>query len=183
MTSPIFNRLRAIAQTDAQADAHKNLLLATLVSHPAVKEAFRMVPADIRKHAWLSPAKYDNNVGFGVSLRDLSGFKDPRLLRALAPFTGSEWDAYTQDWPHARNRDYRFLRTVVFTPEQSAKMQRLPSARWLSKHNHAWMVPTSVKIGVTVYAYVKEDSETCRVVVTGIEEQVVRTEKKEFICA
>lgn len=183
MSTHIFNKTNRAAQFDAMVDAHKNMLLATLSSHPAVKEAFQRIPADMRKDAWLCAAKYDSQVTVGVTLRDLSGFKDPRLLRALAPFTGTEWQAATQDWPGSFNRDFRFRHTALFTPEQQAKMERLPSARWLIKHDRAWMIPTHVIVYVNIYAYVKEDSENCRVVVTGIEETLVRTEKKEFICA
>lgn len=183
MSTPIFNKTNRAAQFDAMVDAHKNMLLATLSSHSAVKEAFQLIPADMRKGAWIGAAKYDNHVTVGVTLRDLSGFKDSRLLHALAPFTGTEWQATTQDWPGAFNRDFRFQRTVHFTSEQEAKIKRVPSARWLIKHDHAWMIPTHVIVCVNIYAYVKEDSENCRVVVTGIEEKVVRTEKKEFICA
>jgi hypothetical protein len=45
------------------------------------------------------------------------------------------------------------------------------------------MVPTEMRINVSIYAYVKADSPTCRVVVTGVKERVIREETKEIVCA
>ena len=43
--------------------------------------------------------------------------------------------------------------------------------------------PLTFELSVYVFAYVKADSAACRIVVTGVEEKVVRTEIKEIVCA
>lgn len=40
-----------------------------------------------------------------------------------------------------------------------------------------------LRVQVKVFAYVKSDSPLCRVVVTGMKEEVVRTAIKQIVCA
>ena len=179
-----FARELAVAKARATAQRHQRIVRALLVTHPAIKETFNMLPPALRADAWLSAAEYDDSVCIGVSLRDLPGFKAPVLQRALAPFLSTEWTASTQDYAGSTpNRDFKFSRRVYFTPEQQEAIKRHPSARWLSANDLAHMIPTSIALSVGIYAYVKPDSPTCRVVVTGVTERVVREEIKEIVCA
>ena len=179
-----FARELALAKARATTSKHQRTLRALLVQHPAIKDAFQALPPALRADAWLSAAEYDDAVSIGLTLRDLPGFKAPLLQRALAPFLSPEWTASTQDYAGSTpNRDFKFSRRVYFTPEQQEAIERHPSARWLRANDMGHAVPTSLMLYVGIYAYVTPDSPTCRVVVTGIKEEVVRTEVKEIVCA
>lgn len=179
-----FARELAVAKARATAQRHQRTLRALLVLHPAIKDAFQALPPALRSDAWLSAAEYDDSVAIGVSLRDLPGFKAPVLQRALAPFLSTEWTASTQDYAGSTpNRDFRFSQRVPLTQTLAQTIARHPSARWLSANDFGHMIPTSIALSVGIYAYVKADSPTCRVVVTGVTERVVREEVKEIVCA
>jgi hypothetical protein len=171
------------AKRDAMALRHSTMLREMLLQHPAVKETFNLLPRAVRPDAWISGAgSHGFGVGIGLSLRDLSGFKDKALLRVLERFAGEEWAATTRDWPSTLNRDFIFKRTVPFTAEQQDAVTRHPSARWLAAHDADYAIPLRIEVTVQIYAYVKSDSETCRVVVKGVTERVIREEVKEFVC-
>lgn len=181
-----FARQLARAKRHAAVDQHARALRALLVTHPAVKDAFQALPAAVRGEAWLTRAEYDATVSIGVSLQDLPSFKAPILERTLAPFLSPEWEARTQDSTYMQpNRDYRFTRTIPLDPDSALArtIERHPSARWLETHGASHHIPTRIVLTVAVYAYVKPDSPTCRVVVTGVTERVVREEVKEIVCA
>ena len=184
MSKSHFARELTATKARATAQRHQRILRALLVTHPAIKETFNMLPPTLRADAWLSAAEYDDNVSIGVSLRDLPGFKAPVLQRALAPFLSPAWKASTQDYAGSTpNRDFKFSRRVYFTPEQQEAIERHPSARWLRANDMGYTIPTSLMLYVGIYAYVTPDSPTCRVVVTGVTERVVREEIKEIVCA
>lgn len=184
MSKSHFARELASAKARATAQRHQRTLRALLVTHPAIKETFNMLPPALRADAWLSAAEYDDSVSIGVSLRDLPGFKAPVLQRALAPFLSPAWTASTQDYAGSTpNRDFKFSQRVPLTQALAQTIARHPSARWLSANDFGHMIPTSIMLSVGIYAYVKPDSPTCRVVVTGVTERVVREEIKEIVCA
>ena len=181
-----FARQLSRAKRSTAAQQHARALRALLVAHPAVKDAFQALPAAARAEAWLTPAEYDENIAIGVSLRDLPSFKAPVLERTLAPFLSPEWEARTQDSTYMQpNRDFHFTRTIRLDPDSALArtIERHPSARWLETHGASHHIPTRLVLTVAVYAYVKPDSPTCRVVVKGVIERVVREEVKEIVCA
>jgi hypothetical protein len=181
-----FARQLSRAKHRAAVDQHARALRALLVTHPAVKDAFQALPAAARAEAWLIRAEYDASVSIGAALRDLPSFKAPVLERTLAPFLSPEWGASTQDFAYDQpNRDYRFMRIIRLDPDSTLArtIARHPSARWLETHGASHHIPTRLVLTVAIYAYVKADSPTCRVVVTGVTERVVREEVKEIVCA
>lgn len=84
-------------------------------------------------------------VSFGVNLHNLDGLKDRRLERVLeAPMSmdSPEWSVSNSDYPASLNRDYYFSTRVQVGDE-------------------------TVQIALSVCAYVRSDSPTCRKVVVG----------------
>jgi hypothetical protein len=145
---------------------------------------------------WLDVDQHAETVRIGVSLRDLDSFKDARLLKVLEAFigdgaadgSGAEWESSTADYAFTMpNRDYSFTRKLSLAdPTRLPPGLRKALSRahdTLNALNH-WdpATPSELKIIVNVYAYVKSDSPLCRVVVTGIEEKIVRQEIKEIVC-
>lgn len=165
---------------------HTAALRALLIQHPEIKAAFNRLPPALRADAWIGGPEYGTAVQIGLTLSNLDSFKDKTLIKALAPFTTDDaWEAHTSDWAgNQPNRDYIFSRTLylVHTPAIHDAIQRHPSARWLRANDHAHAVPTMLDLRVAIYAYVKSDSPTCRVVVKGVTERVVREEVKEIVC-
>ena len=149
-----FTKQAAQAARSARDTAKRMARRAALVKHPAVKEAFESFPLRLRRQVCMSLSDYSDTVRISLTLRNLDSFKDKTLLSVLEPF--ATWDSHTADYTYGMpNRDYKF------------------------KMNHA----DGFTLGVFVWAYVKEDSPLCRIVVTGIKEEVVRTEVKEIVCA
>jgi len=168
----------AQARYKAQVEAHRAALRPLFLSHPAVAEALRALPASVRKYATVGASDYTNAVFITVLLSDLRSLRDTRLTRVLERFADHSWRATTRDYTFGDqpNRDYEFERRVpVALPANNAHV------RWLDKHEHH--VTNTFVLYVRVNAYVKSDSPLCRVVVTGVTEKVVREEVKEIVCA
>jgi hypothetical protein len=168
----------AQARYKAQVEAHRAALRPLFLSHPAVAEALRALPASVRKLANVASSEYTNAVFISVTLHGLRSLRDTRLTRVLERFADHSWHAATHDYTFGDqpNRDYEFERLVpVALPASNAHV------RWLDKHEHH--VPSTFTLNVRVNAYVKSDSPLCRVVVTGVTEKVVREETKEIVCA
>lgn len=183
MTKPAFARAAASVAHTMLVDKHVAALAPMLLKHPAIKATFNMLPRKLRQDAWLIHYDKGTAVSIGLSIRNLSGFKDKALIATLAPFTGNEWYASTSDWPGDQpNRDFRFQRDVPMPEALASAIARHPSARWLQAHGEEHRVPRSVSVSVYIYAYVRSDSPTCRTVVKGFEERVVREEIKEIVC-
>jgi hypothetical protein len=177
MTTSITQRI-AQARYKSQVEAHRAALRPFFLSHPAVAEALRSLPAPVRKLANVASSEYTNAVFISVTLYGLRSLRDARLTRVLERFSDISWHATTRDYTFGDqpNRDYEFERLVpVALPASNAHV------RWLDKHEHH--VPISFSLYIRVNAYVKSDSPTCRVVVTGVTERVVREEVKEIVCA
>lgn len=113
-------------------------------------------------HRWLSVGweSKPESVGSGgaetitlsMSMHDLDGLKSKQLCDVLERLVDAD-AVETKDYASSLNRDYEFW-------------FRLPDI---------WM-------RVRICAYVRSDSPTCRKVLVGTEERVVREEKFEIVC-
>ena len=100
----------------------------------------------------------DSSIYLYVVMSNLDGFKDERLVDAIDRLMlCADWETETQDWAASLNRDFKF--SVTTTREDGKRI-------W----NH-----------VTIAAYARSDSPTCRKVVVGQETKVV--DKYEIICS
>lgn len=162
------------AAQEAHATAALVAIRPTLLRQPALRKVYNQIPAALRKYASLSLSSYANEVYLNCQLYDLDSFKDERLLKALAPF--ADWEGNTNDYTFkSPNRDFHFHKE--FTWEHDTRSIAYKKLVKLDK------LPHHYAIRMAVYAYVKEDSPLCRVVVTGIEEKVVRNEIRQIVCA
>ena len=176
----------------ARIAQHRRVLHAALGRLPQVRKAFLTYTRALRSlpqagpdaAPWLSVGEYGPEVTMGMAVRDLPSLKDEGLMRVLAAFAGDEWTAtstdYTFDVP---NRDYRFRRDIADPLEHlrlTAAEKR--SLAWLSEHA-PYELPKTAALTVSVYAYVKGDSDSCRIEVVGIEEAVIKHEIKRIVCA
>lgn len=153
-----FSKQIAQAKDNARAEARARLARTKLLNNPAVKEAFEMIPLNLRSKAQISLSQFSNSVFISMPVFDLDSFKDKRFTNVLERFI--DWETSTSDYTYgAPNKDVRFTKRLVE-----------PSVGCFS-------------IDVTVMAYVKEDSPLCRIVTTGFKEEVVRTEIKQIVCA
>ena len=153
-----FSKQVATAKASAIDAAKRIALKPLLLKHPEVKAAFNLMPAKVRKDATLSLSSYGNVVFISVIVHDLDSFKDKKLTSILERFI--DWETTTSEYTSGvPNKDFRF-----------------------DKKCHDEKVG-DFEISVAVYAYVKADSPLCRIVVTGVTEEVVRKETKQIVCA
>ena len=168
-------------------EQHRSVLHAACMRMPEVKRAFTLLTRAMPEHnpwPWLSVGTYSPTVDVGVSTRDLASFKDPALMFLLSPFAGDEWTPETTDYTYSEpNRDYRFKREI-HNPLSGLRLTAAErrSLAWLEEHS-PWSVPKVCTLTVAVYAYVKADSDACRIEVVGIEEEVIKKEVKRIVCA
>ena len=153
-----FSKHAATAKAAAVEAARRIALKPALLKHPEVKAAFNTLPIKLRKDAQLALSTYGNTVFISVTMYDLDSFKDKKLTTALERFL--DWETTTNEYTSGLpNKDFRF-----------------------DKKCHDDKVG-EFEISVAVYAYVKSDSPLCRIVVTGVTEEVVRKETKQIVCA
>ncbi len=153
-----FSKEVAKATRQARAEAKRMTLKTTLLKHPAVKEAFDLIPLNLRKDATVAMSSFTNTVLINVHMLDLDSFKDKKFTNLLERFI--DWETTTNDYTYgAPNRDVRF--------DRSYEDEKLGP----------------FIISVQVMAYVKYDSPLCRIVTTGYTEEVVRKEVKQIVCA
>lgn len=153
-----FSKQVATAKTSAIEAAKRMALKLLLLRHPEVKATFNLLPAKVRKDATLQLSTYGNSVFINFVMYDLDSFKDTQLTKVLEKFI--DWDTTTNDYcGRVPNKDFRF-----------------------DKKCHDDKVG-DFEISVSVYAYVKADSPLCRIVVTGVTEEIVRKEVKQIVCA
>ena len=148
---------KQVAQTTRLARATAKQLSArvALLKHPAVRAAFEAFPPVIRKDVDISLSTYGDSVYMNTTMRNLESFKVPKLTCLLERFMGDEWRARVSEYPNdTPNKDFHFERQV-----------------------------DGFTLNVAIFAYVKSDSPLCRVVVTGVTEEVVRREVKQIVCA
>lgn len=167
------------AQRNATINAHQTAMRIEIARHPAVKEVLKMFPPAMREDLRFSVSDYSDSATFMLRLIDLDSFKDKTLTKLLTKFAGDEWQTQTADYANSEmpNRDFSFNREIPWTPKPSKH------TRWIEKNCGAYHIPTTFKISVMLFTYVKSDSPTCRIVVEGYEEEVVRKEIKKIVCA
>lgn len=154
----IFSKQVALAKEKASEEAKRIALKPRLLRHPEVKAAFNLLPAKVRKDATLTLSTYGNVVFISMVMQELDSFKDKQLTTMLERFL--DWNTTTNDFTSGvPNKDFRFDKK--FTDDKVGEFE----------------------ISVAVYAYVKADSPLCRIVVTGVTEEVVRKEVKQIVCA
>ena len=154
-----FSKQAANAARQTREEAKRLILKANLLKHHAVKEAFERIPLKLRKSASLTLSCFSNSVFISLAMSDLDSFKDKRFTNLIERFI--DWETSTTDYTSTDvpNKDVRF-----------------------EQKNYDHKVG-SFTIYVTVMAYVKSDSPLCRIVVTGVTEEVVRKEVKQIVCA
>ena len=168
-------------------EQHRSVLHDACMRLPEVKRAFALLTRATSENnpwPWLSVGAYTPTIDIGVSMRNLDSFKDTSLLRLLSQFAGDEWTPETTDYTYSEpNRDYRFKREI-HNPLSGLRLTAAErrSLAWLEAHD-GWCVPKVCTLTVAVYAYVKADSDACRIEVVGIEEEVVKKEIKRIVCA
>jgi len=153
-----FTKQIAAASLEVKTQAKRTLERAKFLRHPAVKATFNSIPPKLRKEATLSCSSFSGAININISMHDLDSFKDAKLTRLLEKFI--DWETSVSEFTHYRpNKDFSFSKTVE---TDNGEM---------------------FKLNVFVYAYVKEDSPLCRIVVAGFTEEVVRREIKKIVCA
>lgn len=168
------------AKQDAIANAHRAAVRIRLLENTAVRAMLNLFPRSLRKEVHISCSDYTNTVTFSLYLRDLDSLKDKRLMRTLEVFaTDPSWTAHSNDYTYeVPNRDYRFNKKIAIPMPANAH------TRWLIKHGYIWQDDTlPVDIQVFISAYVKADSDACRIEVVDRVEKVVIEEVKRIVCA
>ena len=168
-----------IAQRNATAALHKQAIRIELARHPVVRNILMMFPPALRENVNLGVSDYSDAVHLTLTIRDLDSFKDKTLTKVLAKFAIDDaWQARTTDYTHSDtpNRDFNFTRTVAWTPKTSKH------TKWLDDTCGEHRIPNEFTVYLTLYTYVKSDSPTCRIVVKGIQEEIVRKEITEIVC-
>ena len=154
----IFSKQVATAKANAIEAAKRLALKPLILKHPEVKAAFNLLPAKVRKDATLALSSYGNTVFISLTMYDLDSFKDKQLTSVLERFL--DWETTTNEYTSGLpNKDFRF--------DKKCKDDKAGE----------------FEISVAVYAYVKSDSPLCRIVVTGVTEEIVRKETKQIVCA
>jgi hypothetical protein len=204
MKNPTFAQRIKEATLDAAAQRHMNAVRTESLTHPEVKRAYDAIPAAYKRqpkwcsktndyvgpnqYIYIDVASYSNMVTINITLNGLKDLKkDKRLTSLLATFLTPEWTAQpTTDctWSEqSRGRVFSFYREV--SPHRVQPTH--PSVKWLRKQGRTWNLDAHMnnplRIRVVINAYVKEDNETCRIEVTEVREEVVRTEVKRLVCA
>lgn len=169
-----FKTKAKIAARGAAIEAARAVLRVSLVRQQVVARVFNSLPVAARADARLSLAGSSDCVYISLFLRGLDSFKDKRLVSVLEKF--ADWQSNTIDYTSGSqpNRDYNFHRDFTWDHDK-----RSIAYKKLTKES--CYVPETFNINVGVYAYVKEDSETCRIVVKEREE-VVKREERFIVC-
>jgi len=143
------------ARKSLRADAAKYKVLDAKLKSlaPEIKAVYEMFPPAHRRNIQVYGDVWNDTLRMALSLHDLDSFKDQKLTRLLEKF--ADWEASTSDFTHGNpNRDYYFT------------------------FHH----PRGLTFKVAIYAYVKSDSPTCKVVVRGITQRVIEEEIREIVC-
>jgi hypothetical protein len=168
-----------IAQRNATIALHKHAIRVELARHPEVKNILMLFPPAMREEVRLEISGYTDTVNLMLTLRDLDSFKDKALTKLLTKFASDDaWQARTVDYTHSEtpNRDFTFTRDIPWTPKPSKH------TKWIDENCGDYHIPQAFRIHVSLYTYVKSDSPTCRIVVKGIQEEIVRKEITEIVC-
>ncbi len=110
---------------------------------------------------------------------------DKRLARLLKVYLTPDWEALPRNdlaTDYARGRTWEFTKEVAVHTKESH-----PSVKWLRKNDKTWdlddHMKKPMKIRVFISGYVRDDNTTCRIEVTEVREEMVRTEVKRLVCA
>ncbi len=182
MPKSIIGSKFAIVRQRTLASAHRAALRVRMVDAPEVRAILNLFPRALRKDVHIDVSDYNptNLLTFSVYLRDLDSLKDKRLARTLMPFLAEEWESHTNDYTYdTPNRDYRFNKKIEI------KRPTNEHTRWLV--SHAYMPygegTMPVEIQIFISAYVKADSDSCRIEVVERKEKIVIEEVKRIVCA
>jgi hypothetical protein len=172
----------AQVKQDAIANVHRAALRVRILEAPAVQAILQLFPRNVRKDVRVNCSDYSNNITFSLYMRDLDSLKAKPLLRVLEAFVSDPgWDSSSSDYTHDKpNRDYRFTKKLPIP------MPATPAARWLEKNAYFWhddKTTLPVEINIFISAYVKQDSDSCRIEVVERIEEVVIKEVKRIVCA
>lgn len=203
MAKTFAQRVKEDRLTNA-ATRHMQVIRGENILHPEVKRTYDAIPAaykreqrwDTEQRKYIGPdqriyidaSQYGSTVNIGITLYGLSSIKTAsRLTRLLAVFLTPEWTAK----PTADNTYSEQHKGRTFAFEREVSPHRVqpthPSIKWLRKHDRVWDLDSYMNkpltIRVTINAYVKENSPTCRIEVAEVREEVVRTEVKRLVCA
>lgn len=151
----MFNTKLHNARVSLRDEAKRQIALSNLLRANAeeIKQIWEMIPPKLRRDVYISTQAFDYTLRLSLPMRDLDGFKDKRLTKLLEKF--ADWTAETRDYTYdAPNRDYHFERKY----------------------------PQGFNVKFSVYAYVKSDSPTCRIVVKGVTTKVIEEEIREIVC-
>ena len=156
----MYTKKATAARKELTAEMKRMKKRLGLTSHHAAKATWALFPLKMRKDVRVVLSQFGDSISFTVWLTGLESFKDKRLTSVLAAFATPEWRAHTNDWTGGDepNRDYKFERSVIEEGEPSFNIQ------------------------VGIYAYVKSDSPTCRIVLKEVKEEVVRKEERVIVC-
>lgn len=151
----MFNTKLHNARVNLRDEAKRQIALSNMLraNAPELKQIWEMIPPKLRREVYISAQAFDYTLRMSLPMRELDGFKDKRLVTLLEKF--ADWSAETRDYTYdAPNRDYHFERKY----------------------------PQGFIVRFSVYAYVKSDSPTCRIVVKGVTTKVVEEEIREIVC-
>ena len=169
-----FKIKATIAARGAAIEAARAMLRPTLLRQPVVARVFNSLPVAARADARISLSGGSDTVYISLFLRGLDSFKDARLINVLSKF--ADWQGNTTDYTGGTqpNRDFHFDRAFVWDHDKRS----IAYKKIVKELGH---IPETFGISIGVYAYVKEDSGTCRIVVKEREE-VVKREERFIVC-
>lgn len=169
-----FKTKAKIATRGAAIEAARAALRVSLMRQPVLQRVFNSLPVAARADARLSLGGAADCVYISLFLRGLDSFKDKRLVSVLEKF--ADWKSNSVDYTSGAqpNRDYNFDRD--FTWDHDTR-----SIAYKKLMKEGSYVPGSFNINVGIYAYVREDSLTCRVV-TKSREEIVKREERFIVC-
>jgi len=110
---------------------------------------------------------------------------DKRLTRLLKVYLG-EWEAEipTHNTWSADNKGIRF---TFFKDVPVTTKETHPSVRWLRKHDKVWdlnhHMGNPLRVRICINGYLQKENATCRIEVTEVREETVRTLVKRLVCA
>lgn len=169
------------ARQHAIANVHRAALRVRVLEAPQVQAILSLFPRNMRKDVRIDCSDYSNTVTFSLYMRDLDSLKDKRLMRALDAFVSDpDWITsstdYTYDTP---NRDYRFNKKIEI------KRPTNEHTRWLVSHAYMPYGESTMPVEIQIFisAYVKMDSDSCRIEVVERKEKIVIEEVKRIVCA
>jgi hypothetical protein len=169
-----FKTKAKTAARGAAIDAARALIRPTLLRQPVVARVFNQLPPAVRADANISLYSSSDTVFISVFMRSLDSFKDRKLVAVLEKF--ADWKSQSTDYTLSGNpnRDYSFTRD--FTWEHDKR-----SIAYKKLTKDGGQAPSTFGICISVYAYVKEDSASCRIVVKKHEE-VITKEERFIVC-